>query len=250
MTEDANRPLAAAAGALLTFAVGVALVAVRDQVNPEITVLLLALTVVVAGRFGSRPGGIAAAAMAATTFDFFHTKPYLSLKISSGDDIAVTFVLLAVGLVAGDLSARASRDRRVLSTRELDADAISRLLAIAGDRPVNELEFAVKVELTELLSLRDCWFTRDEVDQPELGENGSLSVSNVTYRDEGFELPSDGVAIPVAAKGARLGSLVCVPVPGVGIGLTRRKTAVVAAHILGLAMVADPRSTRRRPRKP
>lgn len=250
MTEDANRPLAVAAAALLTLVVGVLLVIGRDHFESEITVLVLALTVVIAARFGSRPGGIAAAAMAATTFDFFHTKPYLSLKISSGDDIAVTFVLLAVGLVAGDLSARAARDRRVLSTRELDADAISRLLAVAGDKSFGELEFAVKTELTELLTLRDCWFTLDAVDQPELGANGSVPGANVVYRDEGFELPEDGVSIPVTAKGARLGSLVCLPVPHVGIGITRRKTAVVAAHVLGLAMVADPRSTRRTPRKP
>lgn len=250
MTEDANRPLAVAAGALLTFAVGLLLVIGRGEVNSEITVLFLALTVVIAGRFGSRPGGIASAAMAAVTFDFFHTKPYLSLKISSGDDLAVTLVLLAVGLIAGDLSARASRDRKVLSTRELDADAIGRLLRVASDQPVSDLEFAVKVELTELLRLRDCWFTKDVVDQPELGPNGSLTTSHITYRDEGFELPADGVSIPVAAKGSRFGSLVCVPVPDVGIGITRRKTAVVAAQILGLAMIADPQSTRRRLRKP
>jgi hypothetical protein len=77
-----------------------------------------------------------------------------------------------------------------------------------------------------------------------------LATHNVVYRDDGFELPAAGVAVPVTAKGARLGSLVCVPVPRVGISITRRKTAVVAAHILGLAMTADPRATRRRPRKP
>ena len=86
---EQNAALAAAGAALLTFTVGLLLVAGREGRNPEITVLLLALTVVVAGRFGSRVGGVASAAMAATAFDFFHTQPYLSLKISNGDDIAV-----------------------------------------------------------------------------------------------------------------------------------------------------------------
>jgi hypothetical protein len=62
-------------------------------------------------------------------------------------------------------------------------------------------------------------------------------------------LPSDGVAIPVTAKGHRLGSILCVPEPGVGLGLTRRKTAVVAAHILGLAIASDGALMRRKARE-
>jgi hypothetical protein len=249
VTDDANRPLAAAAAALVTFGVGALLVVGRDQRKPEITVLLLALTVVVVGRVGGRAGGAAAALMAATTFDFFHTKPYLSLKISDADDIVVTFVILAVGLVAGDLSARASKDRRVLSTRELDADAVSRLLKVARDKPVGDVEIEVRRDLVELLSLRECWFSADPVDMPALGANGSLSSPNPVFRDDGFELPANGVCIGVGARGHDLGWLVCVPEPGVGIGLTRRQTAVAVAHVLGLAMAAEPAKPRR-PRRP
>jgi hypothetical protein len=245
-----NGALAAAGAALLTFTVALVLVAGRDGRNPEITVLLLALTVVIAGRFGSRPGGIASAAMAATAFDFFHTKPYLSLKISNGDDIAVTFVLLAVGLVAGDLSARAARDRKTASTREVDVDTVSRLVQVAAEHSAKELEFAVKVELTDLLLLRDCYFTREAVEQPELGASGSLNVPEVVFRDDGFELPADGVAIPVLVKGKKVGCFVCLPQPNVGVGLKRRKTAVAAANLLGLALAADPVALRRTPRKP
>lgn len=247
---EQNGALAAAGAALLTFAVALVLVAGREGRNPEITVLLLALTVVVAGRFGSRAGGLASAGMAATAFDFFHTQPYLSLKISNSDDIAVTFVLLAVGLVAGDLSARAARDRRTASTREVDVDTVSRLVHVAAERSAKELEFAVKVELTDLLLLRDCYFTRDGVEQPELGANGSLNVPSIVYRDDGFELPAEGVSIPVLVKGKHVGSFVCVPQAGVGVGLKRRKTAVAAANLLGLALAADPVALRRKPRKP
>jgi hypothetical protein len=244
--DNSNRGLAAAGSALFTFAVGLLLVSTRDAVHTEITVLLLALSVVIAGRFGGRAGGLASAAMAATTFDVFHTQPYLSLKIDNGDDLAVTFVLLLVGIVAGDLSARASRDRRVASTREIDADAISRLLDVAREREARDLEFAVTYELTRLLSLRDCWFTTDATDLPELGPQGSLDVPHLVHRDEGFELPTDGIAIPVSAKHQRLGSLVCLPEPGIGIGITRRRTAVVAAHVLALSLAAEARPKRRR----
>ncbi len=247
---DERSGLAAAGAALLTFTVALVLVAGRDGRNPEITVLLLALTVVIAGRFGSRAGGVASAAMAATAFDFFHTKPYLSLKISNRDDIAVTFVLLAVGLVAGDLSARAARDRKTATTREVDVDTVSRLVEVAAARSAKDLEFAVKVELTDLLALRECYFTRDDVDQPELGASGSLNVPNIVFRDDGFELPADGVAIAVSVRGRRVGSFVCLPQPGVGIGLKRRKTAVAAANLLGLALASDAEALRRPPRTP
>ena len=233
--EDDNRALAAAGGALFTLAVGAALVAGRDARAPEITVLVLALTVVISGRIGGRPGGIAAAVMAATTFDFFHTQPYLSLKISDGDDIAVMIVILAVGLVAGDLSARASRDRRTATAREGSAEAVARLLTVARERSTGDLEFAVTVELTDLLSLRECYFTTDEVDQLALGPNGSLPTSGAVYRDDGFELPPEGIAIPVEAKGQHFGAFVCLPKPQVGIDLKRREMAVAAVHVFALA---------------
>jgi hypothetical protein len=241
VNEDANRALAAAGGALFTLSAGAALVIGRDQRTPEITVLLLALTVVVSGRFGGRFGGVASAVMAATTFDFFHTKPYLSLKISDGDDIAVMIVILAVGLVAGDLSARASRDRRTASKRESGAEAVGRLLKVARERSTGDLEFAVKVELTDMLSLRECYFTTDDVVQPELGANGSLPTSDIVYRREGFELPPEGIAIPVEAKGCRFGAFVCVPSPHVGIDLKRREMAVAAVHVFALAKAGGPR---------
>jgi hypothetical protein len=234
----------AALGALVTFGVGASLVGVRGELRPEIVVLALALSVVVAGRWGGRAGGVAAAVMAATSFDFFFTKPYLSLKIASSNDVAVTAALLAVGLVAGGLSARARRDHRLAMSRELDVDAIRRLLDVAGECPVEDVELAVRAELLKLLELAECAFTRDPVSLPALGATGALPRIPLIHRRDGFQLPEHGVTIPVTAAGQQLGSLVCTPVPGVGIGLSRRRTAVAAAHILGLAMVARPASPR------
>ena len=72
----------------------------------------------------------------------------------------------------------------------------------------------------------------------------------MVFRDDGFELPPGGVAIPVLVRGQRVGAFVCLPKPGVGVGLKRRKTAVAAANLLGLALAADPVALRRKPRKP
>lgn len=239
MPTESDSAVAPALGALLTLALAAALVGVRGEVASEIVVLLFALVVVVLARFTSRSGAIASALMAAASFDFFFTKPYLSLKIADSRDIAVTVALLAVGLVASGLSTRATRDRRIASQSEFDADAIDRILEVAATRSSEDVQIAVRVELLTLLHLSDCWFSVEPVALPALGPHGSLSGPRVVHRGDGFELPHDGVLIPVEARGTRLGALVCMPVPGDGISLARRRTAVVAARILGLAMTAD-----------
>ena len=160
------------------------------------------------------------------------------MKIASSNDVQVALALLAVGLLAGGLSARAWRDQRLARNRELDVNTVRRLLDIAGACPVEDVELSARAELLTLLSLADCYFTTDCVDLPELGATGGLPRERLIYRREGFVLPARGLAIAVTAAGQRLGSFVCMPSPGVGVGLTHRRTAVAAAHILGLAMVA------------
>jgi hypothetical protein len=229
----------AIASGFITFFITAALVAVRGDVPNEIIVLVLALVVVSASRWSGRRGGLVAAVMAATAFEFFFTKPYLSLKIDSADDIYVTLALLTVGLVTGGLSARAQRDQKLASRREIDVDTIRRLLEVASGAPVRQVERIVRDELVQLLDLTDCSFTTEPVDVPMLSDTGSLPPGPVVHRADGFQLP-EHVAIAVTASGKQLGALVCTSKPGVGIDLARRRTAVAAAHILGLAIAANP----------
>jgi hypothetical protein len=229
----------AALAGLATFGIGAALVGVRGELRPEIIVLALGLAVVVSGRFGGRASGTAAAFMAALSFDFFFTRPFLSLKIASANDLGVTIALLVMGLVAGGISARARRDHRLALSRELDVDTIRRLLDVAGESSVEDVELAVRAELLNLLALADCAFTKEPVSLPALGPTGALPRTPLVHRRDGFQLPQQGVAIAVTAAGQRLGALICKPTPGVGIDIARRRTAVAAAHILGLAIVAS-----------
>src|SRR3954470_21911860 len=86
--------------------VGMALVGVRGEIDSQITALVLVVTVVAGGQVGGRLGGLVSALMAATSFDFFHTEPYLSLKITNAKDIETTILLLIVGLAVGALADR------------------------------------------------------------------------------------------------------------------------------------------------
>ena len=87
-------------------ALGFALTALRGVVSAStLAFVFLALTIVVA-EMGGRAPGLAAALVSALSLNFFLTKPYLSLRIHSQDDVISFFGLLACGLVAAALGAR------------------------------------------------------------------------------------------------------------------------------------------------
>lgn len=56
--------------------------------------------------------GATAAVSAALAFEFFHTRPYLHVRIASGDDLETTVLLRVVGLVVGHVTANGRRARR------------------------------------------------------------------------------------------------------------------------------------------
>src|SRR4051812_31442977 len=91
-----------ALGGLAPILLAAALVAVRGPVDNINIALALAVVVVGAGALGGRAGGMVAGLTAAASFDFFHTRPYLSLLIHDADDVEMTILLLVLGLVAGE----------------------------------------------------------------------------------------------------------------------------------------------------
>jgi uncharacterized protein DUF4118 len=213
-----------------------AMVAVRGEVEPEITVLVLALTVALGARLGGRPAGVLAAVIAALSFDFFHTRPYLSLTISDPEDILSTVLLLAVALVVGGLSARATAEQQELRTMRDDGAAVRRVLLIAVTGDPEDVELAVRAELSTLLVLRECRYAPDSGGLPLLGPNGELPDAQLRYQPEGFELPVAGFAIRVQRAGRTLGYLLCHPVAGVGIHVANRRSAVALSEILALSL--------------
>jgi hypothetical protein len=233
--EDLGVPL----GALGALAVSGALVGVRGEIHPEVTALALAVTVALAGRLAGRGAGISAALMAAASFDFMHTQPYLSLKIANTSDVLTTLLLLLVGIVVGDLASRAGSDRRRAHDLRSDPTGLTRVLHVARGTSPEDVEASVRAELLGLLQLRDCWFTRDEVHLPVIGPWGQLDLPRKRFAGDGFELPPDGVAIEVSAYGRRYGYLVCQPEPGVGVTIERRRVAAELGDVLGLALGAS-----------
>ena len=237
-TRRDDATIAVPLASLATLGVACLLVLVRGEIQTDVTALVLATMVALCARAGGRSAGVASSLMAAASFDFFHTKPYLSLKISDGNDVLATALLLAVGLVVGGLSARASEDRRKVQAMGGQGAILRRVLTVAGDGDADDVELAVQAELIALLRLESCTYSADPTDLPTLGHGGELHDAQLRYHDEGFELPHPAFAIPVEGFGRHLGHLVCVPEPDVGVDLTNRRTAVALAEVLGLVLGA------------
>jgi hypothetical protein len=229
--------------------IGVAalLVGVRSHIQNANVALILVVVVVAAAAIGGRVAGATSAVIAAVSFDFFHTQPYLRLAIDSADDIETTLLLLAVGLLVGHIAAGAMRAHASAAESSLDIRRIHRVAerAARGEEAAAVLKSA-QDELIELLGLQSCRFEAQPIGYhlPRLERNGELDVRVWRFCDDGFELPPEGVDLPVYGRGQQLGRFVLEPTPGTGVTLEQRVVAVAIADQAGAA-VAAPWTTRK-----
>ena len=229
-------PAAIGTGAVLALARGV-----FRQTNAA---LVLMIVVVVVAAIGGRAAGMITALAAVLSFDFFHTRPYLSLTIDSRDDIETTILLLVAGIIVGTV-ASSGRPRARLQA----ADARTEIRRIhhvaevaAGGADAATVIGTAQDELRALLSLRESRFEAmpftHSVRRPELSRSGSIEPHQVmrfthTGHRTGFELPADGVDLPVLARGQKIGRFVLIPTPGVATTLEQRVAAVAIADQAG-----------------
>jgi K+-sensing histidine kinase KdpD len=214
------------------------LVPVRDVIGSANVALVLAVVVVAAAAFGERLAGTVTAVLAAVAFDVAHTQPYGSLKVANADDLLAGALLLVVGLVAGELAERLHATRR----RRSQLGELQRLRRVAsrassGDTS-EDLTLQVGAELRECLSLRDCWYEPAPflAELPRLEPDGSLSSRTYRWAAGGFELPRDGVVIPVWVANRPVGRFVLAPTAGVGVPIERRLVALALVDQLAVVL--------------
>ena len=224
---------------LAAIAVAALLVPLRGEVDNTNLALVLVLVVTVAAIVGGRTAGAVAAVTATLAFDFFLTRPYLSVRIDSADDLETAGILLAVGLLVGEVAARGRQSRRA---REHAAAAIQRVQRvsdqIAHDEPLEQIAESVKHELTELLGLFDVWVELPPFTwvMPRLERGGTIQQTEHHYRAGGFALPRDGVELPVLERGCEVARLVLLGDPDVTVTIEERVVAVALADQLGSAI--------------
>jgi len=233
-----------AIGGLAPIAVAAALTLLRDEVDNANLALILVLVVVLSGVAGGRGPALVAAVVATLSYDFFLTRPYLSLTIDSADDVETTIILLAIGLVVGQISVVARRRR---SAAERGSDEIARIHRVAerlvAGVSVDELTEDVCREISGLLRLRSCAFEREPAQQPSprLERTGAITgIRTWHLAEDAFALPQEGVVLAVLARGEAVGQLRLEPEPSEkrGVSLEERMVAVALSDQLGAAIAA------------
>ncbi|HVW33840.1 MAG TPA: DUF4118 domain-containing protein [Acidimicrobiia bacterium] len=232
-------------GGLTPILVGAALVAVRGHVASANVALVLGVVVVGAGALGGRAAGMVGALTAAASYDFFHTKPYLSLAIHDADDIELTILLLVLGLISGGLAGRAWTAARERDGGRGGLDQIRRLAgAVAEGRPATAVIAMAQTELTQLFHLVDCRFEAVPFDHglelPQLERNGVVAHRRYRMQPGGeleVELPAEAIALPVLSRGQIVGRFVLDFGPGAGATLEQRIVAVALADQVGASLV-------------
>jgi len=227
----------AALAAIAPIAVAALLVPLRDNVVSTNLALILVIFVVLGGVVAGRLGGALAAITAALSFDFFLTKPYLSLHVDKADDVETTILLLIVGLIVGQIAVRTQLHREAAARGRSEISRLSRIanLVARGEDPADVL-LAAQAELTDLLDLESCRFEAlpTGVPLPRLERTGAVTGQR-EWRFAGhvLALPAEGVELPVLSQGRQIGRFVMTPHPDVGAPLEARVVGVAIADQVG-----------------
>ena len=227
--------------------VGGLLVGVRNRISVADVALALVLVVLFASQVGGRRSGIVAAVVATMSLDFFHTRPYLSLKIAGRDDLITVGLLLVVGVVVGGLAVRQDAERATAASNRADVVRLHRVAElVASGADADDVRLSVQTEITATLALAECRFERLPIrgaGLPRLDRGGAVVGGDrfTMARNGTFELPPEGVELAVIGRGVELGRFVCLPSKGKGVALEHRLAAVALADQLGSVLIASAR---------
>lgn len=229
----------AALGSMAAVAVAGVLVPVRSSIDNTNVALVLVLVIVAAASFGGRVAGVTTSIVAALSFNFFHTQPHYTLRISDRDDIVTTVLLLVVGLVVGEIAVLSHRHEVVADEHATGARHLERVAAlVASGASEDEVWDAVRAGLTSELGLEGCRFDPGMglTHLPRVERDGRLFGGEKYFTGGGFALPSEGVEILVERNGTTLGRLVLEPAGRRAVSRDQRRVAVALSDQLALVL--------------
>jgi hypothetical protein len=188
--------------------VSAALIPLRDSIRTSNASLVFVLVVVAAAVLGGRATGAVAALVSMASFDFFFTRPYYSFTINSRDDVETALLLVAVGLIVGELVVRSRRSQVQAAESRAEVVRVRRLSELAaGGESRGRLIGIVQGELVSLLPARECRFEPPPIREqlPEITHKG-VRVPGV---EDALSSPVRGrVSLPVFGAGRSFGRFV------------------------------------------
>ncbi|MGH9062122.1 MAG: DUF4118 domain-containing protein, partial [Acidimicrobiales bacterium] len=238
--DGLRRLLAVVCGTVVPLTVAVAWTPLRDH-HPNVDVALALVIVVTAlGVLASRTAVALGAISAGFGFAYFDTLPFDRLVVSKTSDLATGILMVAVGLLTGELALRVARQRRSAADGrgvggggggDLDWIRDTSAQLASGEELVVMLS-SVCEELTRLLGLRDCAY-----DAGPVGDRQTRVERDGTVTWPGPDALE--VSLPVWGQGHRLGQFVLHPTPGIPLGRHRLLVAVTLADQVGAALFAQ-----------
>lgn len=229
-------------------ALSAALIPVRSWLGNSNIALVLVVGIVTAAAVGGRSAGIAGSAAAALSYNFFHTVPHYTLDIHDRVDRITTVLLLALGLLIGEIVVRTQRALAEADTRAVEVTRLRRTAHVASTSAPADLIRVLEDEIGDVLGLWFCRFQRGPLDRPL----PRLTRQGVSVPPGVPPLTSDpnswAVELPVLSGEREMGRFVLVPhepdATG-GFAPDARRDAIALADQLGAALASRSVDARR-----
>ena len=230
-----------ALGALTAIAVAGLIVPLRSTIDNTNVALVFVLVIVAAASFGGRAAGVTTSVVAALAFNFFHTQPYYSLRISDRFDIITTVLLAVVGLAVGEIAVLSHRHEVVADEHATGARHLERVAGlVASGASESDVWDAVRAGLVAELGLASCRF------DPGMGltpPSAGSSATDVSSRASGTSRVAASrcrLTEPRSSSNDRAGrSAAWCSSPKVGRAVSRDQRRVGIALADQLAVVLD-----------
>ena len=215
------------------------LIPLRGHLDNTNIALILVIAVVAVSLTARRHAAALAALSAAFWFDFFFTVPFNSPTIATRDDAITAVLLLIVGLIVGELAVWALRQRDDARRGRQDVARIHYAAELmAQGESADRLVQAVDLELSDLLSLRDCRFDPGPPDPslPHLDHDATVRWGELEWGTATLGFPNKGVTLEAHGNGRAVGTFTMFPTVGVMIDEDRLVVAVALADQVGAAL--------------
>ena len=237
--------VATVAALVLPLGIAAILVPFRASFASPASALVLVAVVVGVAALGHRGAGILATISATLWFDFFLTRPYERLAITHRPDVETAVSLFVVGIVVTELAAR-NRHHSQAATEGSDSVGLIHVVSelAASGAPADEVIERVRIELIELLHLRDCRYESrlPQRRRTRIEPDGHVMLGGGVWGVHRLGLPGPELELPVQARGRTLGRFVLKPTPGYPVSRQRRVVAVALAAQVGAAVLPELRS--------